>query len=87
VNFTHYDLQHQPRGTVVEVTLSGSAAFESLTWDVTKFTFGAYTTILATSIGVYTFSVEQGRPFLPVAVILLAVSLIVGLFGDVGDQR
>jgi len=26
VNFTHYDLRHQPRGTVVEVTLSGSAA-------------------------------------------------------------
>ena len=26
MNFTHYDLGHQPRGTVVEVTLSGSAA-------------------------------------------------------------
>jgi Domain of unknown function (DUF1883)/TIR domain len=26
VSFTHYDLKHQSRGTVVEVTLSGSAA-------------------------------------------------------------
>lgn len=26
MNFTHYDLGYQPRGTVVEVTLSGSAA-------------------------------------------------------------
>jgi hypothetical protein len=26
VNFTHYDLGYQPRGTVIELTLSGSAA-------------------------------------------------------------
>lgn len=54
--------------------------YESLTWEVAKFTFGAYAAVLAISVGLYTFSMEQGVDLLPMAIALLAVGLLVGLF-------
>lgn len=54
--------------------------YESLTWEMAKFTFGAYSSVLAASLGLYTFSVEKSINLIPAALALLSVGLVVGLF-------
>lgn len=54
--------------------------YESLTWEVAKFTFSAYSTMLAASLGLFTLSADQGINLIPVARALLGVGILVGLF-------
>jgi|GEM_PF-1185441 len=54
--------------------------FDSLIWEVTKFTFTAYSAMLAAAVGLYTFSLQQQVDLVPAAIALLSVGVVVGLF-------
>ena len=54
--------------------------YETLVWEIAKFTFTAYSGLLAVAAGLYTFSLEQAIDLIPVAALLLAVGLLVGFF-------
>lgn len=54
--------------------------YEDAAWDVTKFTFTAYSAILGVAIGTRQFSVTSTVDLTPVAVGLLAVGVLIGVF-------
>ena len=54
--------------------------YENAAWDVTKFMFSAYSAILAVVLGGYQFSPASGADLKPLAVLLLSVGFLVGVF-------
>ena len=53
--------------------------YESLIWDICKFTFTAYTAVLGVALGLYKYSANQNVDLTEAAIAVLMVGLLVGL--------
>ena len=54
--------------------------YDGQIWDICKFTFVSYTTVLAVAIGLYEYSLDKGVNLRPVAIAVLAASSLLGIF-------
>jgi len=54
--------------------------YDSTIWDICKFTFAAYTTLIAVAIGLYEYSIDQQVNLIPASIATLSVGVLVGIF-------